>query len=65
MAVMWGMNVSQCPEERCECLGSTDCCYECDHKEYCDMKCEDRECRMLMLVRRLGVIKNEKEKRNR
>lgn len=59
---MLGDNVTKCPEDRCECLGSDDCCYECDHKDYCDQKCEDKACRMLMLSRRLGIIKEERKR---
>ena len=28
---MNGKNITQCTKSRCDCLGRSDCCYECEY----------------------------------
>ena len=58
---MLGLNVTQCGKRDYKCLGETDCCYECDYRQWCDERCQDKDCRLLTLVRRLGIIKEMKK----
>lgn len=58
---MLGLNVTQCEKRNVTCLGGSDCCYECDHKAYCEDRCHDGGCRLKKLQKRLGIIKEVKE----
>lgn len=61
---MCGMNITQCPEERCECLGKRDCCFECDHRSYCDGKCDDVACHVYQIQKRINQYVKKKSARD-
>lgn len=58
---MLGLNITQCEKREDKCLGNHDCCYECDYKSWCSDRCEDRACRLQMLMHRLHAIKDMKK----
>ena len=53
---MYGRKITQC-EKRGVCLSNLDCCYECDHRTWCDARCWDKECRREKIAERLGIKK--------
>lgn len=36
----------RCSGERCEAIGRTVCCFDCEHANWCMTKCDDRLCRI-------------------
>lgn len=47
------MNNTKCITSNGGCLVPGICCYECDHKGWCDIRCANSECRREQVKKRL------------
>ena len=47
------MNNTKCITSNGGCLVPGICCYECDHKGWCDIRCINSECRREQVKKRL------------
>lgn len=51
---MNGQNITKCANNIPVCLTPGICCYECDHKGWCSLRCENSACRRKQIKRRLN-----------
>ena len=54
---MNGKNITKCVTNNGGCLDPGVCCYECDHKGWCDLRCLNSECRRERIKERLDKAK--------
>lgn len=50
---MTGKNLTKCFTNNGECLVPGICCYECDYKGWCNLRCANSECRRKQVKKRL------------
>ena len=52
---MNGKNITKCVTNNGGCLDPGVCCYECDHKGWCDLRCLNSGCRRERIKSRLKL----------
>lgn len=64
MKTMNMKNLTKCETRAMRCLAGNLCCYECEFKGWCEGRCDNQECRHMMIKRRLNYVEDTLEKAN-